>query len=297
MSCPNPWQEDFLDAAAAAQAILAGANGGSAGGATAVYRAVYAGGWRGTGPRPDAAAPEALTDTRFAAAVAAIDGTRFEGGWTVESVRDGEVLLERDGLRARAERVELDRRPVRGSSVGVATPIVSAGRLPGFVHRIGPPPEPPLSRIYLHLRPNAARWLVDAYGCTLERLGIGYELKVLAHPANYFRGDAGVVVVSKGDAERVAHDVAARAVPDRLMPEPATPLLTERIADGVSRADHPHDWDTAGAASHGMWVTELLCWAAEQSATKDRDELSTMLTRRIADLGREASAPWLLCAS
>lgn len=264
----------------------------------AIYRAIYAGGWRGRGPLPDAHAPQAIMDARFVAEILdAEPAERFGCLWTVESVDGEEVTLTRDGLRAWAQRAELDREPVAGERLRVAARVVSASRLPGFVHRFGAAPEPPLSRVYAHLEPDAARWFVSEYGSALDARGVGYELKVLAHPLSYFRGDAAVLIVSSHQVESVAEDVVARTGPGRLAGSPVDLLLTRRVAPGIAVADQPDDVDPSGATSHGMWVADLLHWAAARLDEATAQRGAALVAERLADLGRDEEAPWRRAAS
>lgn len=276
-------------AVAAARTLLERARAGSP---ASIYRAVYAGGWRGDGVPPDEGAPEAPMDTRFIEAVTAGVGERLFGPhWTVDSVAGDRAILSRHGVRAVAPANELDRPPEVGRSVRVPMPAVSASRLPGFVHRVGGAPKPPLSRIYVHLRPDAARWLLASYGPELARRGVAYEMKALAHPGNYFRGDAGVVMVSSADVHRIAEHLASAAGPGRLAGSPVRLLLTEQVAPGVAIADQPDDQDPSGATSHGMWVTQVLQWAADRSDGHGRDG-AEMVSRRLVALGRSPTSPW-----
>jgi hypothetical protein len=259
----------------------------------AIYRAVYAGGWRGDGPRPDADAPEALIDSRFVAAILDADPTEEFGPlWTVEAVRRDRVNLIAAGLRASAQRGELDREPTPGATVRVASRALGAGRLPGFVHRCGTIPESPLSRVYVHLQPAAAGWFATDFAQTLAAREVGYELKVLAHPGAYFRGDSAVLMVSSRELEGTVAHIVASVSRNRIAAAPAQPLLTRRVAVGIAVADQPDDLDPSGETSHGMWVNDLLRWAAARLEEPTVERGAALVAERLAELGRDPAAPW-----
>lgn len=178
---------------------------------------------------------------------------------------------------------------------GQATVWVSAmdiGNQPGFMARTsenGPPSKP--ARIYLSARPAHAVAILGPLSRRLERgLSHGWAAKVVANPQAFGRTDAAVVYVEVSELDRAVREVVDGFAYLGLSPlRKSVPLFTARVSSGVSVAAEPPVAVDRPQLSHGMWVTECLIRATEETGS------GTVATRRLDDIllshGRSLSDP------
>jgi hypothetical protein len=290
---------DLAAAAAGAAALAATATGQEL--ATLAYLAVYAGGYDGTGDvEPFRALRSCPRDERFLAALwEAVPDTRVVEIQGVAPVGGGGSLVEVDGIRCHIPAEVLDDGQWSGDGpVRLRIPVLLGSVMPGFVVRSGAIPladRRELTRLYLDLEPEGAAWMLGSLARQLDAAGLAHEMKALANPRAYLRHDAGVVYVPTASLSGALEVVVAAL--DEAPPAvvgPGAPVLTERIARGLSLADEPSD--LGPDLSHGQWVASMLTDAVQaceaRGVTADAAAVEAAIRHQIAAAGRDVDRPF-----
>ncbi|GAA1005109.1 hypothetical protein GCM10009556_009550 [Acrocarpospora pleiomorpha] len=258
------------------------------------YLAVYACGYVGRGDlNRFKTLTAASSDTVFLARLSATVTDRVEvSGIRVRSWDENTVYVQHGRLRAAVARHRIREEDLaEGRTVTVEVSAILPGRLPGFVLRQGGrwPWAEPTTRLYLNIRATQAAWVLGPLAVALDRAGIPYETKVLAHPRAYLRRDAAVIYVPTSEFDRAADLVAARVAGDGIRLADPVPTLTRRLGPGIGSADEPDD--IGQGQSHGQWVSGLLTAAARKCA--DAETIAAAVRQAIRAAGRDPAAPYL----
>jgi hypothetical protein len=249
-------------------------------------------------------APRGAPPPRFTPFVQALSaanaghGSR-EPGWLVRAVEDGQVVVERDGLRVWVRREEVSAPKgglVPGAALRVRLPKELLNLFPGFYMVLGdeglsPDADQQLVRFYWNLSTEGAARLVRAATARLNRARLPFRLKVVNEPERYTRCDAGVLYVRRADYSTVARLVQAiyREVVGQL--KPATPAFTKPLAPGLGLAEDP-----GRGESFGTHRCKLLADAIIRAHELDRqsvDDRLALVTARFAEAGISLEAPFL----
>ncbi len=244
-------------------------------------------------------APAGEGDGGFAARLAAACAGRMtrQPGWVIVSVGPDGVELEKDGLRVWASADEVVNPAggglVAGARVEVLVPSVLEAAQAGYLVLLGDrtlAQDDDVDRFYWHVRGSAAPRLAGELAAELNRRSVPFRFKALAAAEAYVRCDAAVLYALRSDRERVT--TVARAVRGRIEPGlvPATPALTERLADGLAMAEEPPDGESFGMHRCGL-IAEALLSAAERDL-HDPDARLALVRERFARDGIDLDAPW-----
>jgi hypothetical protein len=244
-------------------------------------------------PRPQAS-HAALANGADPAFVAALSGAnagagRWDGGWSVVDVaRDGTIVAQRDGLRLRMDASDCRGAdgawPAPGASLRVFGPKEARAASPGFyVARgdaggAGDSPAVEL-RVYFNLTAAGAVSLLAMATRLLNERRLAFALKLVDHPAGYFRCDAGVLYLQAGDF------AAARAPLRALVGDCAphlraeTPALTKPLARGVGIGEHTAALGASFGIGRCHLVAEGIVDAHEQGLVTLADRVDAVARR------------------
>lgn len=226
-------------------------------------------------------------------------GFAWEGGWTVDRVEDGEVVVLSSRLRARVPAGDcrgLAGGVAPGAAVSVRMPTELPAMSPGFYTVIGEAPvrRPRLRsdvRVYWNVGRDGAPLLVGALTSRLNAAGEPFRLKVADHPARLERCDAAVLYLS-GDAFPALRDTlrqVAAELESRLQPD--VPAFTLELAPGVGLAENGPEDESFGSRRCAL-LAEGIVRAHEQHIVRDADRVD-VVAARFAEDGVLIDAPYL----
>ncbi len=269
--------------------------------AAALYSRWYARWWPPTDITP--AVEDAGVVPRVRAAHAAT--ACFDTGWVVNSVGFfGDIAVTRNGDELYVERgdyVNLTRlaAPVRArDTVAVTMRRDRSAPEEGWWYTwgsAGPPPAPPLLRVYWNCGSEAAATVVRAITTVVERSAVPYMLKCPSSGALFGRCDSVVLYISpdvwnsikqglKEAYDRVAKNLRAEV-----------PRLALRLGPGVAIAEDPADGRSFGesrsrAVADGV-IDVLLSGLAET------EQVAATMAARLAAHGISPARPYLRSGS
>jgi len=258
-------------------------------------------------PRPQT--PHAvLADAADPVFVATLsDANAGTGGWArgwhvVEVAEDGAIRAERDGLRLRMD--ASDYRPagrgslVPGASVSARRPKELRATSPGFYVARGDTaratdPAAVEIRVYFNLTQAGAVPLLAAATRLLNEQRLAFSVKLVNHPARYFRCDAAVLYLDDGDfaAARAPLRALIASCAPHLRAE--TPALTKPLAPGVGVGEHRGKLGTSFGIGRCRLVAEGIADAHDQRLTALADRVDAV-GRRFALHGMDLDAPYLV---
>ncbi len=187
--------------------------------------------------------------------------TTVDPSWVVEGAGEPRFATRADGLR-----LDLSDDPPAARN-GVAVPRLRPAAVPGWCTLLSDGPmdaAAPMSRIYVAARLSRR---VDAF-CSaadaLDRAGIAYRGKVLAHAAPRPRADAVVFVVPAGVLDHALRVVEA-AVPDQWRHR-ISPGFAYAAAPGIGIRSEPED-----AVSPGLLDACRVALGHEPSISQEHD--------------------------
>lgn len=232
----------------------------------------------------------------------------WEFGWRVHAIEaDGTMVVHRlrDDVMVWARPDEF--RPASGEatidSVGrVHVPKELREMLPGYYGVFGDADRSaddgaqPLDmvRFYWHLTSGVACDWMRELTLRFNSANVPFQAKVLNDPAAYVRADAGVLYVERKDvASAMALLPALHRVTHAGLRD-TTPMLTKRLAPGLSVADDPGDGRSFGQHRCQL-IAEGLVRAAG-AASRFETRLKAVVDR-FADEGLSGAAPWLKAGS
>jgi len=225
-----------------------------------------------------------------------------EGGWQpgwrmVGESHDGEVVVERDGLRLRAPACD-----VRGDGPGGEAEVRRTtelfGASPGFYTALGDAydrPDVALARVYVNVTSAAAPGLVAALTRRLNLARTPFRLKVLADPRAYGRCDAAILYVGEHDASSALEQTLVATTALRPPVASRVPALTRPVAPGVAFAEDPGDGRSFGE-SRCRLLAEAVLEASAEGVTSAAARLG-VVARRFAECGIDLERPHLRAGS
>jgi class II lanthipeptide synthase len=266
--------------------------------ADALYQRVYC--------RPRPGPPPAQAGRRAAASFverlsAANCGTgTWEPGWTVRAVeRDGTLVVHRarDGLSLWAQPDQF--RPRQGPAAPREAGRLRLGKelralLPGYYLALGDADQedrdssPPMVRLYWHLTAAGAERWVAALTRALNGAAIPFHAKLHSDPAWYVRADAAVLYVARADLPRVAPLLPALHAAVAAHLRAPTPMLTRRLARGLSAAEDPGDGRSFG---------QHRCRLVAEGLLRDGSAGLGAVVARFLEAGLDPRRPWLAAGS
>ena len=247
--------------------------------------------------RPDAAFVEELS--------CANTGTGgWDGGWRVEQVSRGIVLVSRNGFRVRVRASECRSSrgtPTVGDTVSMRRPKELAGVSPGFYTALGDRSlelgdESLELRVYFNVAAAGAAPLVAVCTRLLNETEIPFLLKVVDHPMGFSRCDTAVLYLDGDGYQRMRGSlVAAASARGRRLRRDA-PAFTRPLTHGVALGEHRPSLGASFGASRCRLLAEGMVDAHERGATRLEDRLDAV-ARRFARRGFDLEAPYLVPAN
>lgn len=246
---------------------------------------------RGGARRGAFVAPDRVAERAEIAALAAVNGSHgyWDSGWRVDEQIGDEVVVEKEGLRARTSTGLCVPTPARGLEVAVRYPPEYQRLLPGFFLITGDHgvPTAPLVRVYWNAA-ECATDLVRVLTHDLTALGVAFRLKLALGTAAAHRADAGVLYLSRSDYGRAAATLAAAArALERGLGE-GVPAMTKRLRRGVGLAEDPGPQQSFGQHRCALLAQALI-------AGRDRDASGRVdaIVAALADAGLDPRRPYL----
>ena len=255
-------------------------------------------------PTEDASSPHAspgLTPFLLALSAANVGSGWREPEWTVRSVEDGRVVVQRDGLSvwvSRSETYAAAQGELRtGDQCHVHFPKELLKRFPGFYMALGNEgitqnPATRVVRFYWNLQSGGAPLLLAAATQTLNSAKIPFHLKVLSDADLYNRCDAGVLYVEKLDYPRVAYAVRCMYAGLYKYLKPATPVFTKQLAPGLALAEEPPGSTESFGTNRCGLLAEGLIRAYEQ-AIEPLSARMDVVAESFGDAGVTLNSPFL----
>jgi hypothetical protein len=218
----------------------------------------------------------------------------WDGGWTVQRIDDGEVVVEGQRLRMRVPAEDCDGRLRSGGAVRVRLPKELPAYSPGYWTVLGDVAQAASSelsvRVYWNVSRSGAPALVGALTSRLNRERVPFRLKVADHPFRLERCDAAVLYLD-GDvfgAIRVVLGELAHALTPHLRPE--VPAFTLPLAAGVGLAEDA-DGESFGTRRCAL-LADGIVRAHEQGVVGIEAHVDAVAAR-FADDGVAIDAPYL----
>jgi hypothetical protein len=241
----------------------------------------------------------ARDDQSFVAALAAANQGKgsLETDWTARGIREGRVVVERQGLTLEVA-PEACVPPISeplASAVRISLRVPSArpNLSPGYFFVVSDAPMPQgegLIRLYWHLTPEgAARWLQSATAA-LNAGNLPFHLKVPHSPQLFTRCDAGVLYLPQSAfaaAQPALRDIYAHVETEL---RSGVPALTKALAPGLGFAESP------AGESFGLHRCNLIADGLVRSRTEGRTDVAGRLDcvlMRWADAGLDVERPYL----
>lgn len=258
--------------------------------------------WRPPEPEPAQGEDEPF---RRALSEANAGRERWDGGWSVYQLGPNGQAFVQKGDRHRAPQpgeFVLDGEPPTrvGSTVRLRVPTESWQRQPGFYFAFGETPADVFDdvqtvRLYFHATGGVAPELVRHLTAALNRYRVPFQLKTLAHPAQYTRTDPTVLYVARRHAPCVLDLVAG--FPDAVLGglRPDVPLFAKRLRDGIGVAEEPGTGESFGMHRCRL-VAEAVVEAWQQGTQEVRARLA-MTRARFESYGLDLDRPYLNAGS
>ena len=222
----------------------------------------------------------------------------WEPGWTVVRLDDDEVVVEKDGLRARAAVADCrggDEAIGPGAALSLRLPKELPQLSPGFYTVVGDTPSSSPSgavvRVYWNVDATVASALVHALVSRLNAATVPFRLKVGDHPFRLDRCDAAVLYLDElayRRADGTISDVAG-ALAGRLLPQ--VPAFTLPYAPGVALAEDDGDGESFGTRLCGLLADGIVTMHERRVA--DPDAQLDAVADRFAAAGVDIDAPYL----
>jgi hypothetical protein len=149
-------------------------------------------------------------------------------------------------------------------------------------------------RFYWHLTSAVSREWMRELTVRFNTANVPFQAKVLNDPAAYVRADAGVLYVERKDAAQTMALLPALHRVTRAGLRDTTPMLTKRLAPGLSVADDPGDGRSFGQHRCQLIAEGLVRVAGVSSRFENRLKA---VVDRFTDEGLSCSAPWLKAGS
>jgi hypothetical protein len=149
----------------------------------------------------------------------------------------------------------------------------------------------PLLRYFWHLSEDFATIFIKAVTTEFNEREIPFRLKVQSNPADYGRADGGVLYLRREDALAQRDTIALiyRCVGPGLRPD--VPLLTFKLADGLSLAEDPGDDSSFGM--HRCTLIARALWQSFLQGETDVDSLARTLATVFREQGLDPRHPYL----
>lgn len=278
-----PWVQEWVSALSAALEVQRSvADDGER--AAKLYADIYAAGWRANDkPSQFNISTGAAGHPSFTEWILAFSKKTYEaGGWELLSMEGDVCYLKKRGVTTAVKVKELSKISQDNNFCSVIMPVINK-KNPAFLSRSnGIPREFFDFRIYFPLTTDTAPWLIASCGDEFDLQGLEYELKVPAHPAQYWRYDAGVVYCNRGTLMSIMQIISSRESP--LHRSNKKLLFTLPLGERVSVACQPKN-----NKSHGQWVCNLLSEAIIQGL--DVKCQIEFVVDRIRSEGRDCYCP------
>jgi hypothetical protein len=233
----------------------------------------------------------------------------WESGWVLEAIEANGTLVmrrQRDDMLVWARPDEF--RPANGlAEIGAAgrvrVPKELREMLPGYYAAFGNADRSAdvgttardLVRFYWHLTSDIARDWIHELTVRFNAAGVPFQVKLLNDPATYVRADAAVLYIERKDLAATMALLPALHRVTRHGLRDTTPMLTKRLARGLSVADDPGDGRSFGQHRCQL-VAEGLVRSTGGAAARSTARLKAVVDR-FAGEGLSGAAPWLRAGS
>jgi len=229
----------------------------------------------------------------------------WESGWTLAQLMpNGHAMARKGDLSSLFAPGEFA--SANGAAPAVNAPLhvlfarESRTQQPGFYIANGETPAPfgadsRMTRIYWHIAEEGAVPLTHAVTKLLNRYQVPFRFKTLSYSGVYSRSDAAVLYFAARYYQVVAHLLPSIRAEIRKYLNPATPLLTRRLHDGIGLAEDP-----ATGESFGMSRSRLIAqaiWDAFARGTQSEESRMMELGIQFERNGLSLERPHLRGAS
>jgi hypothetical protein len=244
----------------------------------------------------------------FIASLSAANSGRgtWTPGWRIAQVDDdGDIGVRSHGLTfwASSTQVRLEDDSIEpGKSCWVRVPRELRLLHPGSYFALGDTPDAylhtdpgggpwPLIRYFWHLPATVAATFITEATTALNALAVPFRLKLLSDPDSYHRADAGVLYLRREDA--LSHSQTIGRIHRSVTPELRgdVPLLTFRLAHGLSLAEDPGDDSSFGL--HRCTLIAQALWRSFSQAQTDLDARAATLAATFQQHGLDPLHPYL----
>jgi hypothetical protein len=274
--------------------------------ANLLYSQCYARQFNGVTVRPS---PVATDDPAFESRLAAANRSQFrwDPGWQIYRLGvDGELQVKK-GDRHRspmpgeyAFAAGPGIRPQVGDVVSLQVLRESHDVQPGMYYAFGETlgdqfDEFNLVRFYLHMGADAAPKRIEWLTTQMNRFQVPFQLKCQKRPVHFERMDAFVVYVARRHFEITARVIAAAPESVLSQLQPAIPLFTRQLRNGIGFAEDPGDRRSFGLNRCQLLAQGIVdAWASGQRAPDARLDA---VRRRFAMNGMDLGHPHLNAGS
>jgi hypothetical protein len=216
-----------------------------------------------------------------------------EDGWTIVGRTGGEYLCDREGIRLRVNTSSLetgDQQPELGEEVSVRFPAERRYALANYYCTGGGRAKETDFRVYFHVKPECAAWLVETLTEELARVNASYFFKILNHPGSFTRPDAAVLYMNESELDHgraVTKTIACRGAQAFRTQVPA---FTRRLYPGVAVADEPPDLD-GHRPSFGEHRSRIIALGLTRAAAESRSHVEDIVTMMQNELRHEGIDP------
>jgi hypothetical protein len=251
------------------------------------------------------AEPAGAVDAGFVEALSAANAgrERWDRGWAIQQVLpSGQLVAAKGALTRMVWPGEFLAHggpgvpPRPGAEISLYAPRESRTLQPGFYFAIGEAlsdqeDEFAIVRLYWNVRADGAARLVGILTQTLNGFRVPFRFKCLSTAALYDRTDAAVLYLAKRHY-RIAAELMADDHPKlRELLEPATPLFSKELADGIGLAENPKTGESFGMHRCRL-LAEAVCGAHARGVDTPEGRLGEVVAA-FAAAGLSLDRPYL----
>lgn len=227
---------------------------------------------------------------------------QLDTGWKILEGKSEGFLVQKRGLKIRVGKEECQAEsdaPLQpGMLTGIWLPNELQGVSPGFYMAQSEASfreEGTRVRLYWHLSPEGALRLMKQATAELNRLKVGFKLKVLKNPNQYTRCDSGVIYLSRGEMETWGPAISKiyQELGEEMKPE--VPAFAKRLAPGLGLAE-----DTENGGSFGQSRCKLLAEGmirAHEEEIKPVSDRLKVVADAFSEAGLDLAMPYLSSGS
>jgi hypothetical protein len=221
----------------------------------------------------------------------------IESGWTIVGRAGEEYLCAKDGVRLRVSTslLEIAGEPHElGDKVPLRLPAERRYALASYYCAGGGRAKETDFRVYFHVKPGSAAWLVEKLTTELGGLNASYSFKIVNHPGGFTRPDAAVLYMNRAELDHgrmITENIAREGARAFRMP---TPAFAKRLYPGIAAADEPPNFD-GRRPSFGEHRSRILARGLTRAAVESMcrvEEIATVLRNELRNEGIDPERPF-----